>query len=433
MRQLIEEITAAETAAVEALLNLAGLRYNSNIQRNFDETNSSLQPSQEQPQQQAKTIVTSTPNSLPFKKRVYIPPVEEQPSKVLSINFNGFIEKCGSLSPVLNESSASTVAASTKGPTTKLTRSIPVRPNSGRVIKRTRRFISESDEEADFQNDARKLSTPGKTTKSTSNKDTLKNTQKDKDVIHPAKKLKTESVCEEKEQKVVDKDSSTRSSTGSSGSNKKNEPSTKLKRDLFNTNIMEVIQSDEVRHSRLFEAAYELQNCTTPDANVEFQYRAVENLIEQKDEIVKKRNQFSTNRSSKAMELMQKFRSIKNRQQVCNEFSSKFGPTKSAEWKPFTEDPSRSTDISNYRALQMTKKPCIKFWIDQFLTQNRDKGKSRSMLIEIVKMLPNRPEARHKFISGHLSKLLTAQKQANKKNKKLAVKAETVDINAALP
>lgn len=197
---------------------------------------------------------------------------------------------------------------------------------------------------------------------------------------------------------------------------------------------MELIQSDEVRHSRLFEAAYELENCTKVDAIVEFQYRAIENLNTYKTEIDAKRTQTPLNRSPKAMELMQKFRVMKDRQQVCNEFTSKFHSKASAEWKPFTEDASRSINISNYKMMQMAKKPFIKFWIDEFLTKNCGKEKARPMLIEILKMLPNRPEVRHNFMIGYLPKLVSAHRQTLKKNKKgAAIKHEIVDISTLFP
>lgn len=348
-------------------------------------------------------IVRSIQSSFPLKKRIYIPPIEEQPSA----------EKCESLSPVLNETA---VGASTKEPINESAPTIPIKSTSGRVNKRPRPAVPESNEAINFKNDVQKLSTSSKRSKNTRNR---------KDVIHPAKRLKTEPACNEKQSKVTEKNSSNASS-------KKNKSSSKLKHDLFNTNIIEVIQSDNVRHSRLFEAAYELQNCTTPNASVEFQNRAVENLRAQKAEIDAKRNQFTMNCSSKTKELMQKFRKIKNREEVYNEFTSKFGPTKCAEWKPFTENANRSTDISNYRALQMTKKPFIKFWIDQFLTQNCGKEKVRSMLIEIIKLLPNRPEIRNEFIRSRLPKLVAAHKRAIKKNKGPPAKCEIVDIDAAL-
>lgn len=412
MRQLFEDRSAAELVAAEALLNLAGLRCEPNIWSNFFNN-------LPQHRQAKTTIVTSTPYPKPPKKRVYIAPIEEQQTEVLPINYS--IQECDNLSPVSNGYAVSVAAMK---PTTELTPSIPIRRNSGRVIKRTRRFISQSDEETDLQNDVQKSATPGKHG-SKMDKNTMKNSEDHTDVIHPAKKIKIEPVCEVNEPKVNDKNCS--------DSKNKSKSSAKLKHDLFNANIMTSIQSDAIRHSRLFEAAYELQNRTKPDAIVEFQFRAVENLIAYKAEIDAKRNQFSSNRSSKAMKLMRKFRGLKNRQQVCNEFASKFRSTESADWKPFTEDTSRSRDISDYRVLQMTRQPIIKCCIDQFLTQSRGKEKARSTLMEIYRILPNRPEVRHDFIIGHLPKLVAAYKQAIKKSKRLRVKSETVDIDAALP
>lgn len=409
----MEDRTAAEMVAVEALLQLAGITYEPIIRSD---------PSVDSQQRQVRTtaIVTSTPYPKPPKKRPYFEPIDELPSS----NFNTHAGKCEIFSPVSNE-------IIVPKPIFKVTPNVQVKSNSGRIIKRTRRFIAESDEAFEVQNFSPKPSKPGKGTKIVFDKNTMKNCEEGTIPIHPAKKLKIEPDYEEEEPKVTVKNSSSESSSGGS---KKNRSSARLKRDIFNTYITELVQSDKIRHSRLFEAAHELQNCTTADARVEFQYRAVENLISQKSEIDTKRRQFSMNPSPKAMEWMQKFRDIKNRQQVCNEFSSKFCPTKSAEWKPFTEEADRSTDISNYKMLQTAKEVAIKYWIQQFLTRKCDKSRSRSMLIEIIKMLPNRPEVRHAFINDHLPKLVAAHKQAVKKNKGSAeIKEEVFDLTAALP
>lgn len=410
----MENITAAEMVAVEALLQLAGVRYEPNIQSN-SKIDSQQAFGEEQRQVKPATIVTSTPHPKPLKKRPYIE-VTDEPSS----NFNAFVGKCEVFSPVLNK-------IIVPKPIFKLTPKEPVKSNSGRIIKRTRRFIAESEEKVEVQIQSPKRS---KGTKITFGKNIMIDCEESKGTTHPAKKIKIEPDCEEEEPKVTIE---LNNSTKSSGASKKNRSYAKLKRDLFNTNITELVQSDKIRHSRLFEAAYELQNCTTADANVEFQYRAVENLISQKSEIDTKRRHISMNPSSKATEWMQKFRGIKHRQQVCNEFSSKFCSTKSVEWKPFTEDASRSTDISNYKMLQTTKEVAIKYWTQQFLTQKRGKEASRSMLIEIIKLLPNRPEVRHDFINGHLPKLVAAQKQATKKNKGVAIKEEILDLEAAFP
>ena len=65
-----------------------------------------------------------------------------------------------------------------------------------------------------------------------------------------------------------------------------------------------------------------------------------------------------------------------------------------------------------------------------FLTQNCSKEQAREMLIEMLKMLPNRPEIRQKFFSGYLPKSIAKYKKAIKKNKKnFSVKCESIDKN----
>lgn len=433
MRQSIEGRSADEMEAVEALLTLARIQYEHLPQHQPLKTASA-------------TIVTSTPYPKPPKKRVYIAPTgDEQTDFVSVIYIRRDSRESNSLSPV--SSGSDERAATTTRPKTEAsdcsTPRIPVKSNSGRIIKRTRRFISQSDEETDPQNGARKLTTTAakRSKKQKVNINTINTTNdseecQEEDIIPPAKKFKIEPVCVVDEPKVGDDNksdsSSSSSSHGSNGISKNAELPSKFKRGLFNSNITSSMQLDKVRHSRLFEAAYELQHCQTADASVEFQHRAAENLITYKSSINAKRNQIASNRSSQVMALMRKFRDLKNRHQICTEFASKFGATKSAKWKPFTEDEDRSNDLSNYRKVQMTNQPFIKFWTDQFVTQSNDKEKARSILIDVIKMLPNRPEIRHEYINGSLPKLVAAHKQAVKKNKGLAIKSETIDTSAAL-
>lgn len=405
------QLSALEMEAAEGLLKLASVMYEPNIRR--DTSTSSPQLLSKKQQQAAKTaaIVTSTPFPKPLKKRPYIEPTAEQ-----SIKFNEFAGKCEVFSPVLNKVIVSR-------PIFKCTPRAPIKSQSGRTIKRTRRFIAEHDEMVVIPI-KRKLPKSTKGPKPSAIKSTMKTDEESEAIIHPAKKIKIELPDTKPEEPKVTVEARKSES-------RKIQSAAKFKRDIFNTNKTESLLLDKIRHSRLFGAAHELQYCATTDANVERQHRAVENLTAQKSAIVAKRREFSMNRSSKALELLQKFRGIKNRQQVCHEFLVKFGPTKSAEWKPFAEDANRSADNSNYKMLQMTKDVAIKYWTQQFLTHKADKERARSMLVEVIKVLPNRPEVRHEFINGHLPKLVAAHKQAAKKNKGLAIKEEKLDSNAA--
>lgn len=423
----MEKRSEAEMAAVSALLHLSGLGMEPNTHTGLfmDPT----QPLQYQQEQESCQIgfVTSTPYPTHPKKRVrylFVEPTQEEPS----VDCSGLVKDVEILTPKSNENSTKTLS-------TEHSPSMQIKSNSGRIIKRTKRFVSQSDDDIDLQTSVRSLPTPGKKSKAANEKNAAKTNSKSEDVIHPAKKMKMETLCnvDEQNNNYIIGGSSGKNNSGGDGGGK-NEPLSKSKHDIFSSNIMKLIQSDEVRHSRLFEAAYELENCTKLDATVEFQYRAIENLSTYKGEIIAKRPQISLNRLPLATGLMQKFRSLKNRQQICDEFLSKFHAKTSTAWKPFTEDASRSTNISSYKEAQMTKQPFIKFWIDEFVTQNCGKEKARSMLIELLKVLPNRPEVRHNFFNGYLPKVLSAHRQSIKKIKNGAnIKSEIPDISEAFP
>lgn len=426
----MENRSEAEMAAVSALLHLSGSM--------IDTMNIAQPPQYHQQLEYHQTgFVTSTPYPTHPKKRVrylFVEPIQEQQS----VDCSGHAKDGENLSPKPNE--IATEASSIETP------SMQIKSNSGRIIKRTKRFVSQSDDDIDSETSVRTLSTSGRKTKPTNDKNAIKINGKCKDAIHPAKKMKIETVhnVEEQNNNYITSDSSSKNNNvsgggGSSGSSNisgsKNEPLSKFKHDIFSSNIMKLIQSEEIRHSRLCEAAYELENCKKLDATVEFQYRAIENLSTYKTEIAAKRQQMPLNRLPAAIELMQKLRSLKNRQQICNEFLLKFHSKPSTEWKPFTEDASRLTNILSYNVAQMAKQPSIKLRIDEFVTQNCGKERARSMLIEILKMLPNRPEVRHDFFNGYLPKVLSAHRQSIKKNKKngASIKSEILDVGATLP
>lgn len=424
MHQSVENRSEAEMVAVSALLHLSGLTVENGLSMKI------RQPPQH-PQQQEENyqaaFVASTPHLSHPKKRVryvFIEPIKEQQPVIPPIDCNGHTKEGENLLPVSNENSMETSSKQIKS-------------NSGRIIKRTKRFVSQSEDDVNFPNSVQKLPTPGKKVKPTNEKNPTKSSEESKDVVQPAKKMKTETFgkVEEQNNNYINGVSSSKSNRGRGSSGSKNESSTsKLKHDIFSSDIMKLIQSDGLRHSRLFEAAYELGNCTKPDATVEFQHRAIENLSTYKTVLDAKRTHMPLDRLPKASKLMQKLRGIENRQQICSEFELKFQSKPSAEWKPFTVDANRQTNISNYKVKQTTKRPFIKFWIDEFLTRKCGKEKARSILIEILKMLPNRPEVRHDFINVYLPKVVAARRQTKKKNENGAtIKNEIVDIGAALP
>lgn len=408
MCQLVESRPEAEMAAAEALLILAGVFERSDgEQSNRYATANVTSLSSLHPKQRLKAehrLITSTPTQ-PGRNAALatFEPNQTRQSVILSVNCNGQVEKCA------NSSTTEKLPVKPKIENVcTVTPAIPILPpksKSGRVVKRTKRFISLSDEENTPPNDGKKITMPGKRAKPMDEKNSLKNHEE----IHPAKKIKSETILKPK--------------TISINNNSMSRP----KVDIFTKNVIAQIQSDSVRHSRLSEIAYELQHCTQLDAIVDFQARAAEQLVAYKSEIDGKRNQVFSHRSSKMTELMQKFRSIKNRQQVCDEFTMKFATTTSAQWKPFAEDSMRSANIADYKVLQVTKRPLIKFLVDEFVRQNHTKERARALLIEVFKLLPNRPEVRHEFINVYLPKVVAANKQNNKRNKSQTIKKEIVE------
>lgn len=401
MCHLVEVRSEAELAAVEALLTMA-------VAWTEHQRPPTVTP---KPQQKAKpTITTSTPTQPGKKMRTSsfepksFEPNQKRQSVILSVDCNGQVKKCENptpspkLIPVLTDENSTS-------PT------VPIQPSkskSGRVVKRTKRFISLSDEENTPPNSPKTMPMQGKRTKSTEDKNVSKTIEE----IHPAKKIKTEPTSKSKNISI-------------------NGSISKAKLDIFGKNIQAQIQSDMVRHSRLFEAAYEIGRSIKSDTIVDFQFRAVENLIAYKSEIDAKRNQIFTNRVSKITELMQKFRAIGNRQRACDEFSSRFKATTSSQWKPFAEDLVRASNIADYKMMQVTKRPLVQFLVDEFVKQNHTKEKARSLLIEVLKLLPDRPEIRNEFINSHLPRVVAAHKQATKKSRAITIKKEMGEINSA--
>lgn len=406
MCHLVEVRTEAELAAAEALLTLASM-WTQNGQ-----TNQSLTPTVTfKLQQEAKAeFMTSTPTHPGKKLRTssFEPKSfklnQMRHSVILSVDCSGQVKQCENpmkspkSTPVMKDENLTSPTVSTQPPKSK----------SGRVVKRTKRFISSSDDENVPPYSPKRMPVPGKRTNSTEDK----NVSKTIDEIHPAKKIKTEKVSKPKNISM-------------------NGSTSKAKFDIFSEDIQSLIQSDTLRHSRLFEAAYEIARCTKLDTIVDFQIRAAENLNTYKSEINAKRSQIFTNlhKLSKVTELMQKFRGIGNRQQSCDEFSSKFKATTSTQWKPFAQDLVRASKIADYRVMQVTKRPLVQFLVGEFVKHNHTKEEARSLLIEVLKLLPNRPEIRHEFINNHLPRVVAAQKPANRKS---TIKKEIPEISSAL-
>lgn len=400
MCPFIEERTEEEIAAANALLELA-MNWRQRLENNPSATINIVQPTvNQQPNTSMNTSALQ-----PFKKRKFLwLELDREPKSVISsVDCDGqeqrsvFLTPAPTPSPILKDEVEPNA-----------TPTVPEKSKSGRMVKRIQRSIPHSEDKDKPKTRPTKPQTPKTKRNSTDNKP---------DEVHPAKKIKTEKIKTE----VVD------------GAGKENGNGSKnaLKViDIFADNFIKSIQLDTVRHSRLFETAYEMGNCADANASVDFQIRAIENLAVYRTQIKIKQKQVVSNRSAGMMNLMKKFRNIKNRQQVCSEFVSTFEATKSTQWKPFLEDPERLSNIYNYNKSQAAKQPTIKYLINKFVVESNNKEKSRKILVEIFKLLPNRPEFRHTFVNIYLSSLVTAYRKLAKKNTNLAIKKETKKINA---
>lgn len=273
---------------------------------------------------------------------------------------------------------------------------IPSRTMSGRTIKRTSRFISQSDDEEDQENDAEKSPKPGK-------KSTKKSSE---DVTHPAKKRK---IMEPKRQKI----------------------DTRSLYTLFGVDASNLIQSERERHSRLSEVVYERDHCTHYSNHVEFQYRASENLAKLKSTLPDQGQRLKHLKGSPmAMKLMEKFASLKNRNEISNEFKSKFATTKCTQWKPFAEDPQRLAEIQKYQHEQRTKLDVINENANELLADDVKPGNIPDILKGIFFSLEMRIEQRQDLYDG-LVNMSFDRDIAKKKDRNVV--HEPVDVSKIVP
>lgn len=414
-----------EMAAAEALLLLAG--FWGRVQRNV-ETTTKVPIASANVAKSTSVIITSTPQLGKGHHHISFDENYSRESVILSVDRNGQVNE--------NKNAPSSPEKLVYTPKVLKIRSpiqiFPSKLKSGRVVKRTKRFISESDEVDQLSNPVKKT-TPVKklNQKSVEEKKSIeekkkieqkkkneekkpsaqKNNSKSADEIHPAKKMKL-SVAEERKITVSNSE---------------------VLKGRFNeifSNVETLIQSECMRHSRLSESVYELQHCKKFDAIVDFQYRAAENLKQYQVIVEEKRNEALSNRSAQMNKWMKKFRTIKNREETCDDFIAQFKTTTSNQWKPFAEDASRSSDVLNYKFLQIMRKPLIKVLVDEYVQNNLTKEKARSNLIEILKLLPNRPEVRYEFMNVYLPKVVAMKKSINRKGNRYSLKKET-EVNPA--
>lgn len=318
-----------------------------------------------------------------------------------------------SKSPALKSSAVKPLSPKTppsKSPSSKSPISLPNLPatsKSGRVVKRTRRFISQSDDDGEQSKNLAKEGGVPKietTTKVMSIED-----------VQPAKKRKISTPVPPPSPSAI-----------------KVTPSKIMHErslNVFGKDLVKTLQHEKLRHSRFFQMKFEMQHYAAKGASVNFQLRAAENLRQYKEVVENKQNETFSNRSE-ILNLVKKFRQIENREQICDEFKSIFKTTTCNRWKPFGENAERKTEIIGYNLKQAMKKAQIKRLVDVFVKQNHSKESGRAILIELLKLLPERPEVRHEFFNIHLPKIIAINKSAQRKGSRTS-KKEALQVNPA--
>lgn len=317
---------------------------------------------------------------------------------------------------------------------------------SGRILKRPKHlasFISTTKDEEELESNA---STPkikeeiGSFEESAEviNIDALAKSTNDRHsdilekvkLLHRQKKLKVNSnmqiVCNENSDQEV-------SASTTLDSNPKSEYVDIFHQKAKSTSVL--IGGDDVRHSRLYDIAYEIQNKEFTNS-MDAQCRAAEVLNDYKNQLQIKRKQlFERKLHTKTAYLMNKLRTVANRDERCDAFSGKFKPTECKEWKPFSQDPERLQQAIAYKIAQQETVPAIEKLLEKYdkirsdskmNVNNRivvppstnqikldetalrvvDEPNQRrtSILVDIFKLLPNRPEVRHSFVSKYMQK-----------------------------
>lgn len=282
---------------------------------------------------------------------------------------------------------------------------LPAISKSGRVVKRTKRFISQSDDDVEQ-----------------STKKEIKEEHVDK-IETETKVMSIEDVQPAKKRKI---------STPMPPPAIKVTPSQVMKErslNAFGKDLVTALQHEKLRHSRFFEMKFEMKHYAEKGASAQFQLRAAENLQHYKEVVENKQNETFSNRSE-ILNLVKKFRHIGNRDQICDEFKATFKATTCNRWKPFGEDSERKSELIGYKLLQAMKKVQIKRLVDVFVKQNHSKESGRAILIEMLKLLPERPEVRHEFFNIHLPKIIAINKSSKRKSGRVS-KKEALQVNPA--
>lgn len=277
----------------------------------------------------------------------------------------------------------------TTTPSTILAKNLPPASKPGRIVKPTKRFISEANESIE---------------------QSTKIVREPSNITEPETKVSnTEEVQAAKIRTIS---TPVPAAVGETTTNPVMRPKSL---NIFGKNMAKSLQHPKVRHSRFFEMIYEKQHYEKKGANVNCQARAVENLQQYKEVVVENSQNETLSNDSEILNLVGKFQQIQNRGCIFDEFKSNFKAAVCNQWKPFEEDPKRKTEITSDKLIQAMKKVRINRLVDTFVNRNNSKEMGRKILIGMLNLLPDRPEVRHDFFTIHLPKLIAANKVTKKK------------------
>lgn len=171
-----------------------------------------------------------------------------------------------------------------------------------------------------------------------------------------------------------------------------------------------ILHPECMRHSRLNE----MKKFTDDAGEIDNQFRAIEQM-QLYQPVIAEHQQKVKLRRSKISQLVNKFRRIENLEEICDDFESKFRRTTKNNWQPFEADLSRPLSIFKYKQFLLNKKPLIQKLIKMFLAKKEPtQAFTMAIVIEMHKLLPDRPEVRSDFHNIYLPKIISVYNKALK-------------------
>lgn len=157
-----------------------------------------------------------------------------------------------------------------------------------------------------------------------------------------------------------------------------------------------------IRHSRLFQIKDERKYLA--ERNVDSQMRAIENM-KALDQVQKARKVEMKPNSSKISKLINQFRRVPNRKEVCKDFKTEFASSTRARWRPYSANASRVLKVVDYLAKHDENKKKIAGLVGKYFESGDTRERDLKIMCSIMELLPNRPEVRHEFFDIYLPKM----------------------------